>query len=281
MWDVIVFIFNTLVFEPIFNFLILVLNILPYSNLGVAIILTTIVVRIILYPSFKKSIKTQQKIAQLRPDLKKIEEKYKKQEDRQKRAQEQLSIYKKHGINPLSALSFPLLVQIPVLFGLYKVFIVDFASGGAKDHLYSFISYPESITTSFIGVDLLAPSIALAFLAAVSQYFQAKSMAKQHNIKKEKEKEENSNKKSKKDKNKKPEPDFQSSMNVSMMYVLPVIIFLFGTGIPAIGSFGGITGLPAGISLYWTVTTLFSFWQQQKLQKEKEAEEELLEKEKK
>ena len=68
MWDVIVFIFNTLVFEPIFNFLILVLNILPYSNLGVAIILTTIVVRIILYPSFKKSIKTQQKIAQLRPD---------------------------------------------------------------------------------------------------------------------------------------------------------------------------------------------------------------------
>ncbi|MYE38419.1 MAG: YidC/Oxa1 family membrane protein insertase [Candidatus Spechtbacteria bacterium SB0662_bin_43] len=261
MWDFIVSVFDLFIFEPLLNFLVVILNILPYSNLGVAIILVTLVVRFILYPSSKKSLEAQKKIAHIRPKLKEIEEKYK--DNRQKRAEAQLALYKEQGVNPLSTLSFPLLIQLPLLIGLYRVFIVDFANSGAQEHLYSFVSYPETIGVYLLSINLSESHWLIAAIAAIAQYFQARSFAQQQMV---------SSKKTE-DKDKKKEPDFQSSLTFSMMYVLPIVIFVFGTGIPSIGSFGGVQGLPAGVSLYWAATTLFSFWQQQRLYSQDQGEE--------
>lgn len=256
MWDFIVSVFDLFIFEPILNFLIIILGVLPYSNLGVAIILVTLVVRFILYPSSKKSLEAQRKIASIRPQLKEIEKKYK--DNRQKRAEAQLALYKEQGVNPLSTLSFPLLIQLPLLIGLYRVFIVDFANSGAQEYLYSFVSYPETIGIYLLGINLSESHWIIALVAAIAQYLQARSFAHQQAF--------SSDKKEDKDKQ---EPDFQSSLTFSMMYVLPIIIFVFGAGIPPLG----IQGFPAGISLYWATTTLFSFWQQQKLYNQNQEED--------
>lgn len=242
-------VFNTIIFEPLLNLLIAVINILPNDNLGLAVIIITLLVRFVLYPFSQNSLKTSKKLTELRPKLKEIEKKYK--EDKQKRAQEQLALYRENGVNPLGAISFPLFIQLPILIGLYRVFLVDFSDNTAvQDALY--FTYNGGINTNFLGIDLLGPSLILAVIAATAQFFQARSLAMQ---------------------TPKPIPgdkqsDFQRSMMMSMMYVLPLVIFLFGVGIP-----GVVDGLPAGIALYWTVTTVFSHIQQHIIQKKDEQEE--------
>ena len=250
MFEFISDIFYLLVFEPLFNFLILTLNIIPYSNLGVGIIIVTLLIRFVLYPSSKKSLEVQKKIAEIKPKLKEIEEKYK--DDRQKRAEAQMALYKEHKINPLGSILFPLFVQLPILFGLYKIFTVDFLSSGASDHLYANITYPDFIGTYFVGISLTEASIYIALIAAIIQHLQAKSMIKLQ--------------KSKQDSSASKEQDFQASMNFAMLYVLPFVILIFGAGLPQIG----FDGLPAGVSLYWAITTAFSWWQQTILYKEEE-----------
>lgn len=241
-------VFNTIVFEPLFNLLIAVINILPDDNLGLAVIIVTLLVRFVLYPFSQNSLKTQKKLVELRPKLKEIEKKYK--DDKQKRAQEQLALYREYNINPLGAISFPLFVQLPILFGLYRVFLVDFNNSAAiQDSLY--FTYTGGINTNFLGIDLLASSLILAVIAAVAQFFQARSLVSQ----------------TPKSKTKDKQSDFQQSMNMSMMYILPFIILLFGVGIP-----GVVDGLPAGIALYWAVGTTFSYIQQRIIQKKDEQE---------
>ncbi len=254
MFDIISDIFYLLVFEPLFNLLIILLNIIPYSSLGISIIIVTLIVRFILYPSSKKSLETQKKIADIKPLLKEIEEKYKN--DKQKKAEAQMTLYKEHKINPFGSLFFPLLVQLPILFGLYKIFTTDFLTNSASHHLYQNIFYPDFIGIYFVGINLAEASILIASVAAIIQHIQARSMIQIQNNKKDTEKN------TEKDKQKK-EPDMQTSMNFMMLYVLPIIILVFGTGIPYIG----FEGLSAGISLYWATTTAFSLWQQKILYK--------------
>ena len=238
--------FNTIIFEPLLNLLIAVIEILPNNNLGLAVIIITLLVRFVLYPFSQKSLRTQRKLTELRPKLKAIEKKYK--DDKQKRAQEQLALYREHGVNPLGAISFPLFIQLPILIGLYRVFLIDFSDNATiQDSLY--FTYTNSIDANFLGIDLLGPSLILAILAATAQFFQARSLALQTPKTQDKDK----------------QSDFQRSMNMSMMYILPLIIFLFGVGIP-----GVVDGFPAGIALYWTVGTVFSHLQQHLIQKQEE-----------
>lgn len=241
--------FNTIIVEPLFNLLIAVIEILPNNNLGLAVIIVTLLVRFVLYPFSQNSLKTQKKLMELRPKLKEIEKKYK--DDKQKRAQEQLALYKENGVNPLGAISFPLFIQLPILIGLYQVFLSDFGNSVAlQESLY--FTYTGDINTSFFGIDLLTSSVILAVIAATVQFFQARSLAAQ------------APKPIKGDK----QSDFQHSMNTSMMYILPLIIFVLGVGIP-----GVMDGFPAGIALYWTVTTVFSHLQQHIVQKKDKQEQ--------
>ncbi len=88
------------------------------GNYGIAIILLTLVVKILLFPLTYKSMKSMAKIAKLKPEMEKLQEKYK--EDKQKLQQELLNLYKVNGANPVSG-CFPMLLQMPVFFALYRV----------------------------------------------------------------------------------------------------------------------------------------------------------------
>lgn len=239
MWSFIVTIFNTIIFEPLLNLLAAVLHVVPGNSMGLAIILVIVVVRLALYIPSDKSLKTQQKLSELRPHLQELSKKHK--DNPQERAKAQMELYKEHGVNPLGSLFFPLFVQLPIFFGLYRVFLTEFNGNGFGPYLYSFIPNPSSVEMVFLGVDLTTPSVVFALAAGVAQFIQARSLVRQ-------------TPKSTTPKTK-GEPNFQASMNMSMMYVLPVMVAGFGLT------------LPAGLSLYWVVSSLFSFGQQYVIQR--------------
>ena len=78
-------IFNETIFRPILNLLVAVLNVLPGNDLGWAIIIVTILARVILFPLSHKALKSQKRLAEFQPQLKSIQKKYKN--DKQKQSQ--------------------------------------------------------------------------------------------------------------------------------------------------------------------------------------------------
>lgn len=197
--------------------------------MGVAIILLTVIVRGVLLPLSHKSVVSQAKMRSLAPHLEKIKEKHK--DDKQEQARKTMALYKEHGINPFSGCLL-VLVQLPIIFALYFVFFKGLPNLNAE-HLYSFVSLPETVSMMFLGVMLSKKSIIFALFAAVTQYYQIKlsipAMAPA-------------------EKDAKPsfKDDFARSFNVQMRYMLPVIVF-------------GISySISAAVALYWTTSNLFS-----------------------
>lgn len=86
---------------------------------GLAIILFTIIIRILLLPLNIKQTKSQAKLTEIQPEIQKVQTKYKN--DPQKSQQEVMKLYKEHGANPLSG-CLPLLIQMPILFAMFAVF---------------------------------------------------------------------------------------------------------------------------------------------------------------
>ncbi len=109
---------NTIILTPMTNVLIWIYDFI-FHNFGIAIILFTIVIRLITYPLTASQLKGQKKMQELNssPKWKEIQKKYK--DDKEKLAQEQMKIYKELGINPLAS-CLPLLIQFPIMIGLYQ-----------------------------------------------------------------------------------------------------------------------------------------------------------------
>ncbi|OHA80232.1 MAG: hypothetical protein A2747_02220 [Candidatus Yonathbacteria bacterium RIFCSPHIGHO2_01_FULL_44_41] len=221
--------FSTVFYQPLYNTLVLILSAVPGANVGVAIILLTVIVRGVLLPLSHKSVVSQAKMRSLAPHLEKIKEKHK--DDKQEQARKTMALYKEHGINPFSGCLL-VLVQLPIIFALYFVFFKGLPNLNAE-HLYSFVSLPETVSMMFLGVMLSKKSIIFALFAAVTQYYQIKlsipAMAPA-------------------EKDAKPsfKDDFARSFNVQMRYMLPVIVF-------------GISySISAAVALYWTTSNLFS-----------------------
>lgn len=222
--------FHSIIYQPIYNALIFLYNVVPGHDLGVAIILLTIIIRLILYPLAKKQIESQKKMQELQPEIKKLQEKYKSDKERQGR--ELMSLYKEKGVNPASG-CLPLVVQIIFIIALYRALVAGINFSECKD-LYSFVACPSRIGTSFLGIlDLAKPSIILAVLTAVAQYFQTKMMmGATPGV-------------SSGDKN-----DFAQAMSKQMLYLGPLLTLFIGAK------------FPAGLPLYWLVMTLFMIAQQ-------------------
>ncbi len=111
MWE-------ALVVEPIFNLLTLVLALIPGHNFGLALLLFTVLIRLVFWPLVKKQVQHSRGLRSLQPEIKKI-----KQQFKGKRQQEQLAtldLYKRRGFNPFAPLGY-MLIQIPVFIGLYQV----------------------------------------------------------------------------------------------------------------------------------------------------------------
>ncbi len=225
----IVSVFNTFLYQPLFNALILLYIYLPGHDFGIAVIVLTILIKVIFYPLGSKAIKSQKALSELQPKVKEIQEKYK--EEKEKQAQEMMALYKREKINPFSGFLL-ILVQLPVLIALYRVFWQGL-NPEQMSLLYSVVLTPESINPSFLGLmNLAEPSSILAILAGIFQFVQVKMVIP----------------KTQKSQGKKS--DFSKMMQTQMQYFLPIftVVILFR--------------LPAAIGLYWVTTTLFTIGQQ-------------------
>ncbi len=223
---------HTVVYQPLYNLLLLLVGFLPGNSVGLSIIIVTIIVRLILFPLTGKSIKAQRAMKELEPELKKIRERYK--DDKQEQAKRTMELYQEKGVTPFSG-CMPLLIQIPIIIGLYTVF-KDIV-GIDQSHLYSFIPHPGELDMHFLSIDLIGKSALLAALAGITQYFQADlSLGRQ--------------KPPEKSATPSFQEDFARSMQVQMRYVLPVMIsfIAFSTS--------------AAVALYWTTSNILSISQE-------------------
>jgi len=157
-----------MIYKPLYNGFVFLLGIVPGANFGIAVILTTVLARLILLPASHKSVKSQRKLKTIQPEIEKIKNEHKK--DRQEQARKTMELYKQHGINPLSG-CLPVLIQIPVVLALFFVFARGFAEGIDPTLLYSTIIAPTSVSMYFLGIDLAGKSAVLALIAGATQYF--------------------------------------------------------------------------------------------------------------
>jgi len=244
-------IFNTFIYEPLYNGLIFLTTAIPGADLGIAVILLTLFVKIILLPITHKSTKTQVKMKMLEPEMKELKEKHK--DNKEEHARQMMDLYKKHNVNPFSS-CLAALIQIPVILGLYWVFwkglvidpdLIDSfkqipgyinTSLLNNDILYSFVQMPEFIKTKLFGViDMMDKSVFFALIAGISQYYQIKITMSS----KDDEKFSLQSSGSFKD-------DLVKSMKFQMRYILPVFVFVFAYTISA------------AIALYWATSNIFT-----------------------
>ncbi len=222
-------IFNQFLYQPLFNILIFFYNVIPGHDLGVAVILVTLLIRVILFPLSKKGIKSRKALEELQPKMKEIQKKYK---DKEERARQMMAFYKENKVNPASG-CLPILVQLPIFIALYWVLrnISEMIINNSQiQGVYQFIVNPETINPMFLGlIDLAMPSLFLAILAGVFQFIQSKIMFKDSS-------------KARKDGQK---ANIQQTMGRQMTYFMPLIIVFISLK------------LPAGLPLYWAASTLF------------------------
>lgn len=226
-------IFNTVFFNPIYNGLIFLLDTVPFIDVGIAVILVTIAVKLILFPFSIKMVKTQLAVKQLEPEINKLKEIHKN--DKQEQARQTMALYKEKGVNPFSGFLL-ILIQIPVIFALYFVFLKGGLPKINTDILYSFISIPDSINMNFLGfIDVSVRSIPIAILAGATQFFQIK-----YSLPPMKERVGKSTFKE----------DLARSFHIQMRYIMPIIVFSVAYAISA------------AIALYWTTSNLFAIGQE-------------------
>lgn len=230
-------IYYTLLYQPMLNFLILVY--MYTNNFGIAVIILTVLVRLAMNPLNKKALESQKVMSEIQPKLKEIQTKYKSEPEKQ--AQEMLALYKEKKFNPFSSI-FLLLIQIPIIIALFQIFkggiLVD------PQYIYSFVSFPEAINPYFLGIDLSSPNMILAVIAAIAQFFQAKTGLV----------------KNKKVETKEPKDQatqITEMMQKQMVFMLPIVTLFV------------LSYLPSALGLYWIVTTAMTIYQQKQILKEK------------
>lgn len=227
------FLFDTLFYDPIFNLLVFLYDIIPGYDLAIAIIILTVALRLVLWPLSKKSFVAQRELTELQPKQAALRDKYK--DDREKLMQETMKLYKEHKINPLSS-CLPILIQLPFLLALFWV-LQNINDPSSLSALYSFVPNPGSIEPIglFGWLDLSTPSYVLALMAGAAQFWQGWMLQKRR-----------------------PQPktegsqdeDFSAIMNKQMAYVMPVVTIIIATR------------FASGLSLYWFLSTFLMAAQQ-------------------
>jgi YidC/Oxa1 family membrane protein insertase len=224
------FLWSNLFYIPLYNSLVFLVSVLPWHDVGLAVIILTLIVKFILLPLSKQSIVSQIKLKKLEPEINKIKENFPKKEDQ---AQKTMALYKDNKINPFSGF-FLILIQIPIIFALYFVFLKGLSF--SDNILYPFVKLSSNINWNFLHlVDLHKKSLFLAVLAGVTQYFQTK-ISTQPFVP------------DNKDKSFKNE--LMKSMNLQMKYVLPVFIGFIAYQISS------------AVALYWVTSNVFMIGQE-------------------
>lgn len=226
--------FNSILYQPIFNLLIGLYNVMPGHDLGMVILVITIIVRLISYPLTSSSIKAQKALQDLQPKLEEIKKQF--PGDQTKQSQATMELYKNNKVNPLAS-CLPMLIQLPIFIALFLVLRDSLSSNTLSQNIYPFLHNPGQI--NFISLNFLnlsQPSTILAVLAGLAQFVQAKMMstksappkagagAKDENV--------------------------LSTMNKQMLYMMPILTVIIGFR------------FPAGLTLYWFLNTALMVVQQ-------------------
>lgn len=224
--------FNTILYVPFFNLLVFLYNTVAFQDFGIAIILLTLTIRLILSPLSVKTFRSQRILSELQPKVKEVQEKFKS--DPQKQTKEVMELYRRHNVNPFSG-CLPLLIQLPILIALYRISITGFEENSLSV-LYDFIRNPVFLNSMSLGfIDLAQKNIFLALIAGAAQFLQTKlSLPLQKNRAILKDQKTNP----------------LASMSQQMLYFLPIITIIVSMS------------FPAGLPLYWIATTLFSICEQ-------------------
>ena len=231
--------YQTILYQPLFNALVLLYEHLPGHDFGIAVIVLTVLIRLIFYPLMVQSIKSQKVLSELQPKIQEIQQKYKG--DKEKQARETMGLYQREKINPFGG-CLPLLIQLPILIALYQVFWKGLQPE-ALANLYSFVPYPGVINPTFLGIiNLGQASLILAILAGILQFFQTKMITPKN---------PHQNKSGFGQAKKEDQmPQFSNMMQKQMLYFFPIFTVFI------------LWKLPAAIALYWIITALFSILQQ-------------------
>lgn len=222
--------YHTFFFDPLYNLFVALSNTLPWADVGIMVVLLTILVRLALYPLSKKAIETQIKMNEIAPEIEKIKERHKN--DAEAQAKATLALYREKKVNPFSSILM-ILVQLPIIFALYRIFL--HLADVRADLLYSFVSAPANVNLLFLGfIDISGKSAVIALLAAVSTYFQLSISTRSAPVSKEGGLGDN----------------LSRNMQAQMKYFFPVMVFFISYKISAV------------IALYWLTTNLFTIGQE-------------------
>jgi len=235
--------FNVVLFEPFLNAIVFIYKYI--GDLGVAIIILTVIIRLILYLPSRSSIRSQKALQDIQPKIKELQKKFK--DNKEELGRQLMKFYKENKINPLSS-CLPLLIQLPILIGLYRAFMAvsqvdpqtSILVSDQIAHLYGplrDIYTTTPIHTTFLGLFSLSTNhnIILAVLAAGFQFWQSKMMmSRKPVVKTEGSKDES----------------ITATMNKQMTYFFPLITGWFAYS------------FPAGLALYWVLTTVLTILQQ-------------------
>lgn len=226
--------FTAIIYRPFYNGLVFLVGALPTHDVGVAVVIMTLIVRFILFPLSRRAVQAQLAMKKIGPEVEKLKEKYKDKPDEQGRAI--FALYKERGVHPFAGFLL-ILIQLPILLGLYWVF----SRGGlpmiSLPLLYSFVHAPSTVNMEFLGlINMSARSIPLAITAALSQFIYTRlSMGPSE----------------------KSSPveaslsgDMAKSFEVQARYVLPAIVGVIGFS------------LASAAPLYWTTSNTFMILQE-------------------
>lgn len=225
--------FTTIIVQPLYNLLVAAYNVLGH-DLGLAIIALTALIRLLLYPLAQVTLRSQIAMQTLQPKLKELQAKHKG--DREGLARATMALYRENKVNPLSS-CLPVLIQFPFLIGIYWA-LQAAVNGRSFELLYPFVRHPGTLQPIAFGfLPIGKPSIALAIIAGVAQWWATRMLIRQRPpaaIAAKGGKDE----------------DMLSMMNKQMTIMMPLMTVVIGAT------------LPAGLTLYWFVTTVLQGIQQ-------------------
>lgn len=271
--------FTTYIVQPIFNLLVLIYALLPGHNLGLAIILFTIIIRLLLWPLLFRQLHQTKMMRKLQPELKRIKKESKG--DKQKESLAVMALYKEHGVNPFGSLGIVLL-QLPILIALYSGIrmVVD-----KPQQIYSF-AYPAlqhlpwmqqlshnihlfdrtlfgvvDLTKSALGTSSIYwPALIIAAASAIVQYYQSSQLLvtdKNARSLRQILREAGEGREA-------DQSEVSSAVGGMTRYFIPFMVLLF------------TVRLPSALGLYWLFGGLIAFIQQSMILREDETELEAL-----
>lgn len=232
------YLYHTFVFDPLYNGFVFLIGAFPWADVGIVVVILTLFVKVILFPLTRKAVRTQIIMKLSDKDIRSIKEKY---PNKQEQALKVMEYYKTKNINPFSGILL-LLIQIPILFALYKVFYSNGLEVFNTEILYSFVKVPTAINEIFLGIfDVTQKSYVLALCAGITQFIYAYLASPKAQPRKE---------------GASFSDDLARNMNLQMKYFLP--LFIFFVSYHAAGA----------LAIYWTTSNIFTIFQELFVRKE-------------